>query len=257
MKGRTKTFLKYTFSVLLISALIMLALFQLFFWRTETRIGVERVYSIPDYVDMTGKLDKNEFEFDKKLRKGILRINTTAKELVELKKFNSNHIKIGNIYYRILPAYASLAVQKINHTPEKYTELSEIPFPSLRKLINFVDSANLSSYARSDVSLEELLEIEKLVEEGMAIEYDSKFYRLAIDCRMYLEPVCYEVTMDDLKGKPSLEKLLEIADKSGYAMDSIPPEEWGRIQYIVYEESGNLPLEYNRSCYRVRAIATP
>jgi hypothetical protein len=219
--------------------------------RTRT-VSVEKICTIPHYIDMSEELDDI---LNRVI--GKIKLNKTVKEIAELNETNTSYVKVERVYYK-LSVYSSLAVQKLNHTPEKYTKMSEILFPSLRKFIDFIDSANRTSYARSDVLLEELLKIEKFVEKnGNTIEYKSKFYRIAIDCGIYLEPKCYEVTEEDLKDKPKLRELLEIAEKNGYAEDSAPFDEWRRTQYLVYKESGNLLLEYNGSCYWVRAIGAP
>jgi hypothetical protein len=73
--------------------------------------------------------------------------------------------------------------------------VNEISFPSLRKLINL---ANQTSYTSDNISLEELSKIDKFVEEnGDSIEYYSEFYKIAINCTIYLKPKCYEVTEEN------------------------------------------------------------
>ncbi len=248
MKMMAKSFLKYIVSILFVFSLTMFAFSQINSLVESRTIVVEKIQPIAAYANMTNELGSVLNV------SGSIRLNTTAKEIAKLEKTNVSYVKVGKVYYR-LTLYSSLVVRKLDAS-ENHVKVKEVLFPSLRKLIL---SATQSGYDIDlNIPIEELLRIEEFVEEnGSVIKYNGSFYRIIIDCRIYLKAKCYEVAEDDLEDKPKLRELLETAEKSGYAKDSTSLDEWRRIQYLVYKESGNLPLEYNGSCYRVRAIGAP
>ncbi len=160
------------------------------------------------------------------------RYNITAKEAAELEAFE--YVKIGDTYYKPL-VYRSIIMKKTDKTNAVNLSM----YPEIESIL---------VKSRSEVlSANELAIVKDLVsKKGSIVKFKGKYYRLVIDCRVYLKPECVEVG-EELEKYPLLKRALITAEKKGKATITAPLDEWRSIAAFIKEKGYS--IAYNGSCY--------
>ena len=233
-------------AILLIFLVPLIGVYQEYY--SGKSIHIKKVLTISDFENLS-------LEKFPSLKKGdnledMLRFNVTAEELVEFENIDSEYVKIGRAYYKILPSYRSVKVSKVScGASENGVAIANTSIPALRDLL--VKAAKLNESHNPDLTSEELLRIDRFVKShGSVVSFGNECYRIVLDSRIYLKPECVEV--EGIENYPLLKRGLMMAE-SGEAMFTAPPGEWSEIMSFLH---GRDFIAYNGSCYWIGFLTT-
>ncbi len=111
--------------------------------------------------------------------------------------------------------FVSLKIQKLSYTGCNISDnvidnVSEPP-PLITRMLR-------ENIGQKPISYREFEEIKRFTDvRGNIFEYENGSYKFVMDCRIYLERKCVEITDEELNEYPLLRKWLKEAEKEGTA----------------------------------------
>lgn len=245
-------------------------------------ISVKKVYP-PNAYNLTDDLEQYPvLEKAIELADGKIKLEVNLKEIFELKDElkGSNHIKVGEDYYRIT-LYDAILIRKLKHAEnhvrgelpflkEKMMYIDERKVAKVDESIESIDDdrkENIKMYGAdivvlndgfilTNVSREEYHQTEEFVKNGRIIEFEGDYYDVFIETKLFLsrlEPPseCLKVIeLSDLSGYPTLKRALDLAIESCEASLKTPPEEWEKTFDLMHGR-GYTCIEVNGNYYEV------
>jgi hypothetical protein len=255
-------------------------------------ISVRKLQPPEQYIDLTDKLEQYPELKAVKFAKPDIELNVSLKEFFELEDElkGVDYIKVDEEFYNII-LYKAVGLRRVSHTPsyaiseglEIFREMLEFgklrDYEEIRKtnrqitvvgggfeLYDVVKWKIIRSdivifedgVVRSNITREEIYQVKKFIEEnGSIIRLEGEYYQVFVESSIHLAkieypPRCVEISKEELEEYPVLKRAIDVANKSGRATLSVPPEEWRKIIEFVDWKC----IEVKGSYYEVNFMTT-